>query len=207
MIYHPIEKLTGAGIDEILIVTGVEHMGDIVTLLGSGKGFRCRFTYKVQDVAGGIAQALALAENFAGDDRIVVILGDNIFEDKLKPFVDRFAAQKKGAKILVKEVHDPQRFGVVETKNGKVLSIEEKPRRPKSNFVVTGIYFYDNEVFEIIRKLRPSGRGELEITDVNVAYLKKSLLTYDILSGWWSDAGTFESLERASLYSEGRVEL
>jgi glucose-1-phosphate thymidylyltransferase len=207
MIYHPIDKLTQAGIEEILIVTGVDHMGDIVTLLGSGKEFGCRFTYKVQDQAGGIAEALSLAENFVGNSRMIVILGDNIFNDDLTPFVENYAQQKKGAKILVKEVSDPQRFGVVEMKNGKVLSIEEKPKKPKSKFAVTGIYFYDFEVFNIIRTLKPSRRGELEITDVNNAYLKKEALTYDVLSGWWSDAGTFESLERASLLSEGRVQL
>ncbi|MDD4179052.1 MAG: sugar phosphate nucleotidyltransferase [Candidatus Margulisbacteria bacterium] len=207
MIYHPITRLIEAGIEEILIVTGVEHMGDIVTLLGSGKDFGCKFTYKVQDEAGGIAQALALAENFIGGDRMVVILGDNIFGDKLNPFVDSYMKQKKGAKVLVKEVSDPQRFGVIEMKGGKVLSIEEKPKKPKSNFAVTGIYFYDHEAFEIAKKLKPSGRGELEITDVNLAYLKQGNLSYDILSGWWSDAGTFESLERATLLAEGRIEL
>ena len=205
MIYHPIEKLTQAGIDEILIVTGVDHMGDIVTLLGSGHAFGCRFTYKVQDQAGGIAQALGLAENFIGSDKMCVILGDNVFEDSLAPFVQHFSAQKKGAKILIKEVADPQRFGVVEMKDGKVLSIVEKPKRPKSNFAVVGIYFYDAEVFRAIKQLKPSGRGELEITDVNQSYLDKSELTYDIISGWWSDAGTFESLERASLYAAGKI--
>ncbi len=207
MIYHPIKKLTGAGIDEILIVTGVEHMGDIVTLLGSGQEFGCRFTYKVQDQAGGIAQALGLAENFVGGDKMCVILGDNVFSDDLTPFVKHFSAQKKGAKILIKEVSDPQRFGVVEMKDGKVLSIVEKPKKPKSNYAVVGIYFYDAEVFGVIKELKPSGRGELEITDVNQSYLAKGELTYDIISGWWSDAGTFESLERASLYAEGKIKL
>jgi glucose-1-phosphate thymidylyltransferase len=207
MIYHPIGKLTGAGIDEILIVTGVDHMGDIVTLLGSGHEFGCRFTYKVQDQAGGIAQALGLAENFIGTDKMCVILGDNIFEDSLAPFVKHFGAQKKGAKVLIKAVADPQRFGVVEMKDGKVLSIAEKPKKPKSNFAVVGIYFYDQDVFEVIKQLKPSGRGELEITDVNQHYLSKGELTYDVISGWWSDAGTFESLERASLFAEGRVSL
>jgi len=204
MIYHPIKKLIEAGIEEILIVTGVEHMGDIVNLLGSGKEFKCRFTYKVQDEAGGIAQALGLAENFTGDDKIVVILGDNIFQDSLQPFVKKFVTQKEGAQILVKEVADPRRFGVVELKEGKVLSIEEKPKKPKSNFAVTGIYFYDNQVFNVIRKLKPSGRGELEITDVNNAYLRQGNLTYDTLRGWWSDAGTFESLERVTMMIEGK---
>ncbi|MFA5113957.1 MAG: sugar phosphate nucleotidyltransferase [Candidatus Margulisiibacteriota bacterium] len=207
MIYHPIEKLTEAGIEEILIVTGVEHMGDIVTLLGSGKAFSCRFTYKVQDEAGGIAQALGLAENFVGRDSMVIILGDNIFQDKLAPFVGKFEKQKKGAKVLVKEVADPHRFGVIEMKGDKVVSIEEKPKKPKSNFAVTGVYFYDHEVFNVVKGLKPSGRGELEITDVNNAYLKRGELTYDVLSGWWSDAGTFESLEKATLLAEGRIEL
>lgn len=207
MIYHPIDKLVEIGIEEILIVTGVEHMGDIVTLLGSGKDFKCRFTYKVQDEAGGIAQALSLAENFAGDDLITVILGDNVFEDNLKPFALAFNKQKKGAKILVKEVEDPQRFGVVEISGKKVISIEEKPKKPKSNYVVTGIYFYDPAVFEIIRRLKPSRRGELEISDVNNAYLKKGLLSYEVISGWWTDAGTFESLERATLMVEKKINL
>lgn len=207
MIYHPIKKLTEAGIEDILVVTGVEHMGEVVNLLGSGRDFRCRFTYKVQDEAGGIAQALFLAREFADDERIVVILGDNVFEDPLTPFISRFKKQKRGARILVKEVSDPQRFGVVEFKNGKILTIEEKPKKPRSKFVVTGIYFYDPEVFEIVRTLRPSHRGELEISDVNNQYLKKNLLEYDILSGWWTDAGTFESLERATLLIEGRVKL
>ena len=207
MIYHPIEKLVEIGIEEILIVTGVEHMGDIVTLLGSGKNFKCRFTYKVQDEAGGIAQALSLAENFAGNDLLTVILGDNVFEDNLKPFALAFHKQKKGAKILIKEVEDPQRFGVVEISRNKVISIEEKPKKPKSNYVVTGIYFYDPAVFEIIRRLKPSRRGELEISDVNNAYLKKGLLSYEVISGWWTDAGTFESLERATLMVEKRINL
>lgn len=207
MIYHPIRKLTEAGIVEILIVTGVEHMGDIVNLLGSGKEFGCRFTYKVQDRAGGIAEALGLAEDFIDGDRMVVVLGDNIFEDNLKPFVDKYVKQKRGAKILVKEVSDPKRFGVVSFKDDKVLSIEEKPKKPKSNYAVSGIYFYDAEVFEIVKRLKPSRRGELEITDVNLAYLKKDALTYEILSGWWSDAGTFESLERASFLAEGKIKL
>ncbi|MFA6169559.1 MAG: sugar phosphate nucleotidyltransferase [Candidatus Margulisiibacteriota bacterium] len=202
MIYYPIKQLVEAGIDEILIVTGVEHMGDIVNLLGSGKDFGCRFTYKVQDEAGGIAQALGLAESFVGQERMVVILGDNIFQDKLKPFVENYAKQRRGAKILIKEVTDPHRFGVAELRGGKIVSIEEKPKRPKSNYAVTGIYFYDHEVFTIIKRLKPSGRGELEISDVNRAYAARKNLTFDLLSGWWSDAGTFESLERASQLAE-----
>jgi glucose-1-phosphate thymidylyltransferase len=207
MIYHPIHKLTAAGVSEILIVTGIEHMGDIVTLLGSGKAFKCRFTYKVQDEAGGIAQALALAEEFAKGDQIVVILGDNVFEDELTPFVKNFTKQKKGARILLKEVSDPQRFGVADFDEKKIVSIEEKPKQPKSNYAVTGVYFYDSDVFSVIKTLKPSGRGELEISDVNNAYLKKGMMEYDILSGWWTDAGTFESLERATLLVERKIKL
>ena len=198
MIYYPIEKLTSIGIKEILIVTGVEHMGDVVSLLGSGKDFGCRFTYKVQDEAGGIAQALALAENFAQGQSLVVILGDNIFKSSLKSHADKFIAQKNGARLLLKQVSDPQRFGVAEISGGKVIGIEEKPKEPKSDYVVTGIYFYDASVFDIIRNLKPSARGELEITHVNHAYIAKGQLAYDMLDGWWTDAGTFESLNRAN---------
>jgi len=198
MIYYPIEKLTSIGIEEILIVTGIEYMGDVVSLLGSGKDFGCQFTYKVQDEAGGIAQALALAENFAHNCNFIVILGDNIFQDSLKDYADKFIAQKTGARILLKQVPSPQRFGVAEFSNGKILNIEEKPKKPKSDYVVTGIYFYDLSVFDIIRTLKPSARGEFEITHVNDAYIKKGQLAYDILDGWWTDAGTFESLIRAN---------
>jgi glucose-1-phosphate thymidylyltransferase len=198
MIYYPIEKLTSIGVKEILIVTGIEHMGDVVSLLGSGKDFGCRFTYKVQDEAGGIAQALGLAENFANERNIIVILGDNIFEDGLEDFAAKFAAQKKGAMVLLKEVTDPQRFGVAEISGDKIIGIVEKPKKPKSNYAVTGIYFYDASVFDVIKTLKPSARGELEISDVNNAYIAKGLLAYDILNGWWTDAGTFESLGRAN---------
>ena len=198
MIFYPVKKLTEAGIEEILIVTGVDHMGDVVNLLGSGKEFNCRFTYKVQDEAGGIAQALGLAENFAGDDQMCVILGDNIFQDSIAPFVKAFREQKKGARLLLKQVHDPQRYGVAEISGARVVNIEEKPKAPKSDLAVVGIYFYDSAVFEIIRTLKPSGRGELEITDVNNHYLRRGELQCDRLLGWWTDAGTFESLAHAS---------
>jgi glucose-1-phosphate thymidylyltransferase len=198
MIFYPIEKLTSIGIEEILIVTGVDHMGDVVNLLGSGKDFRCRFTYKVQDQAGGIAQALALAENFADNQPMVVILGDNIFKNSLKNYADKFIAQKKGARILLKQVANPQRFGVAEITKSKVIGIQEKPEEPKSDYAVTGIYFYDASVFDIIRTLKPSARGEYEITHVNEAYIARDQLDYDILDGWWTDAGTFESLNRAN---------
>ena len=198
MVYYPVEKLLSAGIEEILIVTGVEHMGHVVSLLGSGRDFNCRFTYKVQDEAGGIAQALALAEDFAHGNPVAVILGDNIFQSPLKQYADNFRVQNNGARVLLKEVHQPQRFGVAEIRDGRVVGIEEKPKKPKSSYIVTGVYFYDVAVFDIIRALKPSGRGELEITDVNNAYITKDRLAYDILEGWWTDAGTFESLSRAS---------
>ena len=198
MIWHPLWKLAEAGITEILIVTGTEHMGDVVALMGSGKDFGCRFTYKVQDEAGGIAQALGLAENFAGGSPICVILGDNIFQDSLKAEVEAFSKQGQGARILLKPVEDPQRYGVAEVVNGKVLSIEEKPKAPKSNLSVTGIYFYDATVFDIIKTVKPSGRGEMEITDVNNAYIQRGQMSSGTFQGWWTDAGTFPSLAQAN---------
>jgi glucose-1-phosphate thymidylyltransferase len=200
MIYHPIYKLVQAGMSEILVVTGREHMGDIVGLLGSGGTFGCSFTYKVQDAAGGIAQALGLAERFIGDDRCCVILGDQVFEDSIAPFARTYAAQKRGSMILLKEVEDAPRFGVAELSADRrtVVGIEEKPARPKTNLAVTGIYFYDAEVFRIVKTLKPSGRGELEITDVNNYYISKGEMTWAQLRGNWTDAGTFESLLRAN---------
>ena len=198
MIYYPIEKFISIGIEEILIVTGVEHMGDVVSLLGSGKNFECKFTYKVQDKAGGIAQALSLAENFIGDDLMVVILGDNIFQVNLKEYAQKFEQQKTGARLLLKQVPDPTRFGVAEVDGDKVINIEEKPKKPKSDFAVTGIYMYPFEVFELIKTLKPSDRGELEITDVNNYFVKKGKMKANFLKGFWTDAGTFESLFKAS---------
>lgn len=203
MIYHPIEKLTTAGIRDILIVTGVEHMGKIVSSLGSGKEFECQFTYRVQEEAGGIAQALELARTFVGFDKFVVILGDNIFEDDITEYVNDFRMQQVGAKVLLKEVPDPTRYGVAELKENRIVDIKEKPQEPKSNYCVTGIYMYDHNVFPIIETLEPSNRGELEITDVNMHYAKKSNLTFNILKGWWTDAGTFESLKIANDYVGG----
>lgn len=196
MIYHPIEKLIEVGINEILIVTGTEHMGAVVNLLGSGKDFGCRFTYKVQDEAGGIAQALGLAENFAGNEPVLVILGDNIFESSLKEAVRNYSGE--GAQILIQKVPDPKRYGVAELDGDRVVSIEEKPKEPKSNYAVTGIYFYDPSVFECIKTLKPSGRGELEITDVNNHYIQKGAMTSSVLKGWWTDAGTPESYQVAN---------
>jgi glucose-1-phosphate thymidylyltransferase len=196
MIYYPIERLIESGIEEILIVTGTDHMGDVVNLLGSGKDFGCRFTYKVQDEAGGIAQALGLAENFAGGDSVVVILGDNIFNFSLSDAITSYNG--KGAHIMIKEVHDPSRYGVAEIHGDQIMSIEEKPNNPKSNFCVTGIYMYDARVFDYIRTLKPSGRGELEITDVNNHYIQSGEMTYSVLQGWWTDAGTPDSYKIAN---------
>ncbi|NKI24242.1 NTP transferase domain-containing protein [Paenibacillus dendritiformis] len=198
MIFYPISKLKQAGIQDILIVTGKEHMGDVVNLLGSGNDFGVSFTYKVQDEAGGIAQALGLAEQFVGNDQVVALLGDNIFSDDISPYVEQFRVQEKGAKILLMEVHDPQRYGVAELDGQHICSIEEKPAHPKSMYAVTGIYMYDAAVFDLIKTLRPSERGELEITDVNNAYIMREQLTYNILQGWWTDAGTHPSLARAN---------
>lgn len=198
MIFHAVYKLKQADINDILIVTGKEHMGDVVNLLGSGREMGVSFTYKVQDEAGGIAQALHLAENFVGRDQMVVILGDNVFADDLSEFVMNFRQQKEGAKILIQEVHDPTRFGVPEISGDRIVSIEEKPSEPKSSYAVTGIYMFDNQVFDIIKTLKPSARGELEITDVNNAYIKRNQLTFDVLKGWWTDAGTHPSLARAN---------
>ena len=198
MIFHSLYKLKQADITDILIVTGKEHMGDVVNLLGSGKQMGLCFTYKVQDEAGGIAQALGLARQFVGDDLMVIILGDNIFEANITPFIQNFVEQQSGAKILIQQVEDPQRYGVPELDGNHIIGIEEKPSQPNSDYAVTGIYMYDNRVFDIINSLKPSDRGELEITDVNNAYIFSNELTYDILQGWWTDAGTHASLSKAN---------
>ncbi|MBL7033558.1 MAG: NTP transferase domain-containing protein [Candidatus Delongbacteria bacterium] len=206
MIYFPIRKLVQAGIEEILIVTGVENMGDVVNLLGSGREFNCRFTYKVQDEAGGIAQALALAENFSGSDQMVVLLGDNIFSGDITPYIKEFQQRDQGAMVLLKEVPDPGRYGVATVEQGVVRRIVEKPELPESNLAVTGIYLYDANVFDYIRQLEPSGRGELEITDVNNHYLESGNLYSAILTGWWTDAGTFESLAHANQLLQKQID-
>ena len=198
MIYHSVKQLVSAGIISILVITSTNHMGDVVNLLGSGKDFNCDFTYKVQETAGGIAHALALAEDFANGDKISVILADNIFEYSMKPYADNFLKQKSGARVLLKEVGDPERFGVAAMDEYHVLEIDEKPDNPKSNFAVVGLYFYDNKVFDIIRDLKPSGRGELEITSVNNIYIESKELQNDIVKGKWTDAGTFESISDAN---------
>jgi glucose-1-phosphate thymidylyltransferase len=200
MIMHCVDKLTEAGIKEIMVITGPEHMGAIVSLLGSGKDFGCQFTYRVQDEAGGIAQALGLCEAFVGGAHSCVILGDNIFTASLKPYADRFRNVDQGAMLLLKRVPDPGRYGVAELSadKKKVVSIEEKPKQPKTDYAVTGMYFYDGTVFTVIKTLKPSGRGELEITDVNNYFVKSGTLQWDELPGDWTDAGTFPSLLKAN---------
>jgi glucose-1-phosphate thymidylyltransferase len=199
MIYFPIQTLINAGIDDILIVTGGNNAGDFLRLLGNGKEFGLKhINYTYQEGEGGIAEALRLAEFFASGEKICVVLGDNIIEKNIRKAVDNFRRQKEGAKILLKEVPDPQRFGVAELKGDRIVRIEEKPKKPKSQYAVIGIYLFDQEVFNIIKTLKPSDRGELEITDVNNAYIENGLMTWDILEGWWTDAGTFESLLRAN---------
>jgi len=199
MIYYPLRTLLNAGIRDILIVTGGSHAGDFLRLLGNGKEFGLKhLNYTYQEGEGGIADALSLAEHFSDYEKMVVILGDNIIEGDIIRAVKDFRKQKEGAKILLKEVPDPQRFGVPEIVDGKIVGIEEKPLAPKSQYAVIGIYMYDGKVFDIIRTLKPSNRGELEITDVSNAYIRQGKMTYGFLEGWWSDAGTFESLHRTS---------
>jgi len=200
MIYYPIHMLVEAGIKDILIVTGGNHAGDFLQLLGNGNEFGLKEVhYTYQTGEKGIADALRLAEDFADKDKIVVVLGDNLFEQPIKKYVDTFKQQSHGAKILLKKVNDPSRFGVATFKKGKVIGIEEKPKHPKSLYAVTGIYMYDASVFEYIRNLKISARGEYEITDINNMYLKAGTLTYDIIDGFWTDCGTFDSLLKATL--------
>jgi glucose-1-phosphate thymidylyltransferase len=199
MIYYPIQTLINAGIDDILIVTGGNNAGDFLKLLGNGKEFGLKhINYTYQEGEGGIAEALGLAEFFASGEKICVVLGDNLIEKNIRKAVEKFRKQKEGAKILLKEVPDPKRFGVAELKGDRIVRIEEKPGEPKSQYAVIGIYLFDQEVFSFIKTLKPSDRGELEITDVNNRYIEKGLMTWDILEGWWTDAGTFESLLRAN---------
>ncbi len=198
MVYHPLKKLVGAGIQDILLVSGTEHMGDFVELLGSGREHKCRLTYRVQDEAGGIAQALGLAELYCRDVRSLVILGDNIFLDSLKDLVAEADKRPDHAWVMLKRVPDPQRYGVAELRDGRIVGIEEKPKKPKSDYAVSGIYLYPSDVFGFIKTLKPSARGELEITDVNRHYLQTNRLSYRELPGYWTDAGTLESLATAN---------
>ncbi|OGW79154.1 MAG: spore coat protein [Omnitrophica bacterium GWA2_52_8] len=199
MIFYPIQTLVDAGIQDILIVTGGNSAGDFLRLLGNGKSFGLKHIhYTYQEGEGGIAQALSLAEDFAENEKVVVILGDNIIEADIAPHIRRFEKQARGGRLLLKKVRDPERFGVAEIKGNKIIQITEKPKHPKSSYAVIGIYMYDPDVFKIIKTLKPSRRGELEITDVNNAYIRRGQMEYDILKGYWTDAGTFESLYRAS---------
>jgi glucose-1-phosphate thymidylyltransferase len=199
MIYYPIETLCKAGIKDIMIVTGGNSAGDFLRLLGNGHDFGLKdIFYTYQEGEGGIADALKLCEHFAEGQRIVVILGDNIVQDDISPYVRKFEEQDSGARILLKEVTDPERFGCPELDGTRIVRIEEKPQKPASHYAVTGIYMYDRRVFDFCKRLKPSARGELEITDVNNAYIKEGDLYYDVLDGWWTDAGQFESLFRAT---------
>ncbi len=199
MIYYPIEALCRAGIRDIMIVTGGNSAGDFLRLLGNGREFGLKdINYTYQEGEGGIADALKLCEHFAEGDRMCVILGDNIVQDDISPYVTKFLEQDSGARILLKRVDDPERFGCPVLDGDRIVAIEEKPQSPKSEYAVTGIYMYDRRVFDFCRRLEPSARGELEITDVNNAYIKEGDLFYDVLEGWWTDAGQFESLLRAN---------
>ena len=207
LIYFPIQTLVEAGIQDIVVVTGGSNAGDFLRLLGNGEEFGLKhLDYTYQRGEGGIAEALRLAEHFASGEPIVVILGDNVVEKSIRPHVERFAKAGAGAKILLKEVEDPWRFGVAELRGDRIVGIEEKPQHPKSHYIVTGIYIYDARVFDIIRTLKPSARGELEITDVNNAYISRGQMTYDILDGWWTDAGLPETLYRAASLVRQRVQ-
>ncbi len=198
MIFNPIKQLKSAGIKEILIITSMNHMGEIVRLLGSGKDFGCDFTFKVQEEAKGVAHALYLAKAFAEGGKIAVILGDNIATHSIKPFVEEYEQQKRGAKVLLRKVSDPERYGIAALDEKKVIEIEEKPKQPKSSYAVVGIYMYDADVFRLIEGIEPSARGEYEITAVNNIYIDKGELTYNILEGDWTDAGTFASFRYAN---------
>jgi glucose-1-phosphate thymidylyltransferase len=199
MIYYPIQCLVNAGIRDILLVTGGGNSGDFLRLLGNGKAFGLEhLNYTYQEGEGGIADALRLARYFAAGEKIAVVLGDNIIEGNVRASVAAFRRQPRGARILLKEVPDPQRFGVPVFEGERIVRVEEKPKAPRSPYAVTGIYFYDADVFSIIETLKPSARGEFEITDVNNAYIERGTLEWDVLDGWWTDAGTIESLYRAN---------
>jgi glucose-1-phosphate thymidylyltransferase len=200
MIYNPVKQLTSAGIKDILVVTSKEHMGDIVGLLGSGSELGCNLTFKVQEKPLGIAHALSLAEGFSNGERIVVVLGDNILTHSIRPYVESFKRQKDGAKVLIKKVGEPERYGVaaLDEKKKMIVQIEEKPDQPESDYAVIGVYMYDSSVYDHIRAIEPSERGEYEITSVNNRYIEDRKLTHDVIRGEWTDAGTFESLLQAN---------
>ena len=205
MIYYPLQALVNAGIQDIMIVTGGNHAGDFLRLLGNGREFGLQdIAYTYQEGEGGIAAALSLCEHFVGGERMCVVLGDNLIEKNFRASVAAFEKQGRGARLLLKEVPDPERFGVPVFDGAKIVRVEEKPKAPRSRYAVTGIYMYDARVFEFIKRLKPSGRGELEISDVNNFYIEEGLATWEVLDGWWTDAGTFESLLRAgNLVAQG----
>lgn len=200
LIYYPIITMRDAGIEEILLISGRGHAGQYLDLLSNGKELGVKLTYVIQEEPKGLAQALSIAEDFADNGPIAMILGDNIYEENLKQAVDNFKKQEKGAKVILKQVPDPQRFGVVEFDGDKIKQVEEKPQFPKTDWIVTGFYMYDNRCFDFIRSLRPSARGEYEITDLNNCYIKDGSLTYHKTTGEWIDAGTFDSLLKANLF-------
>jgi glucose-1-phosphate thymidylyltransferase len=199
MVLHSVEKLVEAGVTDIMIITGTEHMGDMISLLGSGAEYGCGFTFRVQDQPDGIGGALKLCEAFVGADNCIVILGDNIFRASLKDPLANFVENNKSCQLFLKKVPDPQRYGVAILNGESVVQIEEKPLNPKSDYAITGIYIYNSEVFDILRTLKPSSRGEYEITDVNNAYIKQGTMSYTILDGWWTDAGTHPSYHKANV--------
>ncbi|MFC1612673.1 sugar phosphate nucleotidyltransferase, partial [Patescibacteria group bacterium] len=199
MIYYPLHTLASCGIKDIMIVSGKGHAGHFLELLGSGKEFGVRLSYAIQEEAGGIAQALGLCEDFADNEKIAVILGDNIYQDNFRADAEKFINESQGAKVFLTKVDDPQRFGVPEIEGDRIINIEEKPQFPKSPYAVTGFYLYDSRVWKIIKTLKPSGRGELEITDVNNFYVQNGTMKFSIVNGWWLDAGTFPSLHRANM--------
>jgi glucose-1-phosphate thymidylyltransferase len=203
MILYPLDTLKKAGIAEIMIVCGKEHAGHFMSFLGSGKEYGVKLSYALQSGAGGIADALSLAEDFAGTEKIAVALGDNIFEDDFSEAFNKFQ-NEKGAKVFIQEVSDPKRFGVAEIKDEKIVGIEEKPKMPKSNFATVGLFLYDSDVFAKIRKLAPSARGEFEITDVHNMYISEGLLSFEKVGGFWSDAGTFDSLLSTATWASKR---
>jgi len=204
MIFHPVEKLKEAGITDILIIVGHENAGGVLDLLGSGKEFGVKLTYKVQDEPRGIANALAAAEDFIENEKFIVLLGDNIFEENLKEAIEEFKNSEAQAKVFLKQVENPQQFGVAEINENRIINVEEKPQNPKSNLIVTGIYMYSPDIFDIIRNLKPSARGELEITDANNEYLRRGTMSFSILQGFWCDAGTFESLYKATEFLQSK---
>jgi glucose-1-phosphate thymidylyltransferase len=208
LLYYPLKTLINAGITDILIVSGKGHAGQILNLLGSGKEIGAKLAYEVQEQPGGIAQVVGMAEDFADGEKIVAILGDNVYEDveSIKQAAEEFEKEEKGAKIFLKEVSDPERFGVAEINGDKIAGIEEKPKEPKSSWAVTGLYMFDNRVFDIVRGLKPSARGELEITDVNNAYIEEGTMSYQKLEGDWIDAGTFDSLLKASNMAKEKLQ-